>query len=299
MTVDWRPVGSLPLADDPFTPRPARLIARREETPETATLWLQGLDGAIGPPRPGQFFMVWAFGVGEIPISVSHLGAPDQATAAAGAPGGRRDPDVVVGLTIRAVGAVSRALARLPVGEVVGLRGPFGRGWELDDARPTVVAIAGGLGLAPLRPAVLAARATATVETVRLIVGARAASQMVFRDEFERWQADGIEIVTTVDRPEPGWTGRVGLVTDHLGVLDEPPATTALLCGPEIMMRAAAGSLVVRGVPAAQVQLSLERAMKCGMGLCGRCQLGPLFVCHDGPVRRYSDVASILEVRGA
>lgn len=229
---------------------------------------------------PGQFAMLWAPGIGEVPISYSGIGP------------GRR-----VEHTIRAVGATTTALCALGPGDIVGVRAPFGRGWRLDDlAGRDVVVMAGGLGLAPLRP-VLEAADTLRASSVRLLVGARSPDTILFADQLtERWAALTREV--TVDHAERGWDGAVGpLRASMAGDLDDPAEAGALLCGPEIMMRVLSRQLVDAGLRPDRIQVSLERSMHCGIGLCGHCQLGPLFTCVDGPVVDWSSADPLLAVR--
>ncbi len=280
-------VGRLPgKATDPFLPTCYRVAAVRRELADTVTLDLLPESGAARPDfAPGQFNMLYAFGIGEIPISVS--GPPDRGSA--------------FSHTVRSVGAVSAALAKLAPGAVIGLRGPYGRGWPLEAAEDgDVVLIAGGLGLAPLRPALYAILARrGRYGRVALLCGSRTPSDQLFRDELERWseRAD-LQVLRTVDHADASWHGTVGVVPALVTRTTFDPAnTTAMVCGPEIMMRFSAAALVQAGVAASHVHLSLERNMHCAIGLCGHCQFGPDFVCKDGPVTTYERVAQALVVR--
>lgn len=268
----------------PMTPAPYRIRSRRPDRADTVTLTLEPLEGAAPPFLPGQFTMLYAPGVGEIPISIS---------------GRARSGGYVQ--TIRAVGAVSRALCHLPVGSVVGVRGPYGSAWRPSAAAGMdVVVAAGGLGLAPLRPVIreLAAHGS-RYGRISLIVGTRTPATLIYPRELARWRdVNGIDVQVTVDHPDRTWKGPVGLVTKLIDrIVFEPRRTYAFVCGPEIMMRAVAAELVRRHVPAERIALSLERNMKCGIGRCGHCQLGPLFTCVDGPVLGYDRAAPLLEVR--
>jgi NAD(P)H-flavin reductase len=267
----------------PMVPRPYRVAGRRRETRDT---WTLDLVPASGPPitvEPGQFMMVYAFGVGEVPVSVSDCSA------------GR------LVHTVRAVGAVTEALCASRPGTVVGVRGPFGRGWPMADAAGAdVVVVAGGLGLAPLRPLVrevLARRDDFGAVTV--LVGSRTPADVLYRREVAGWRdRRDVQAEVTVDAAGAGWAGRVGLVTALLpAVRFDPAAAVAFVCGPEVMMRFVARALVDAGVPARRVQLSLERSMRCGVGHCGHCQLGPTLICRDGPVYSYAEVGPLLAVR--
>lgn len=264
-------------------PVPYRVSARHEETADTVTLAMEPVDRPIAVARPGQFNMLYTFGVGEVPISVS----------------GPANGGGVVH-TLRAVGAVTRALHAAAPGDVIGLRGPFGVGWPLPAPEHSdLVIVAGGIGLAPLRPAVqhaLAARPR--YRRVTLLVGARTPGDLLFTGEYAGWVAGGIEVRVTVDRADAGWDGQVGVVTTLFdGVVSDPARTVALTCGPEVMMRHTARALLDRGVPAGAIQVSLERNMRCGVALCGHCQLGPLLVCRDGPVVGFDRAEPLLAVK--
>ncbi|BBX65793.1 oxidoreductase [Mycobacterium saskatchewanense] len=269
-----------------MAPVPYRVRSRVVESPDSATLCLEPLRHVLRTPQPGEFMMLYAFGVGEAAISISG------------------DPTVTDGSithTVRAVGAVSRALHDAAPGAIIGVRGPFGTTWGLDEAAGRdLVMVAGGVGLCPLRPAVLGALAQRSrYGKLTLIVGARSRSDFVFAAQLEKWADDPqIELHVTVDVPVQGWRGEVGLVTEPLRRLAlDPGRTTAFLCGPEPMLRFAAEALVAKGVAAQDVRVSLERNMQCGIGLCGHCQLGPLLVCRDGPVVGYDVAGPLLRVK--
>lgn len=264
-------------------PVPYRVVGRRAETHDTATLVLRPVDVRIGLARPGQFTMLYAFGVGEVPISMSGL----------------PDGDTLVH-TLRAVGAVTRALYDSRPGDVLGVRGPFGLGWRPPERTGgDLVLVAGGIGLAPLRPVLAQALALRSAyRRVCLLVGARTPDDLLYGADYDGWRAAGADVWVTVDRPVHGWTGAVGVVPFLLDALPlEPDRTTAMVCGPEIMMRFTAAALRRRGVPADAIQLSLERCMHCGVGWCGHCQLGPLMLCRDGPVVDYGTAEPLLAVR--
>ncbi|MFF9287107.1 FAD/NAD(P)-binding protein [Streptomyces griseosporeus] len=262
-------------------PVPYRVTARRRETADTATLYLAPVREALPDFAPGQFAMVHCFGRGEIPLSVSSV----QAT------GG-------LAHTVRAVGAVSAGLCAARAGDVVGLRGPYGTAWGLETAHgQDVIVVAGGIGLAPLRPLILqAVAAPEAYGRVSVLVGARTPAELVGREEITRWPTAFTGV--TVDRPGPGWHGEVGLVT---ALLDRAPfeaaRASAFVCGPEPMIRAAARDLTGRGVRPERVRVSLERNMRCATGHCGHCQLGPLLLCRDGPVVGWDTVEDLVSVR--
>jgi NAD(P)H-flavin reductase len=267
-----------------MVPRLFRLADRRQDTPDTFTMKLEPADGVRLGFTPGQFTMLSAFGVGEVPISVSS------------ASGG----NYPLQHTIRDVGAVTHSLSNTPVGDMVGVRGPYGTGWDVGDgAEGDVVLVAGGIGLAPLRPAMLEVlQHRQRYGRVVLLYGSRSPEDLLFTDELRRWENLGVEVLVTVDYGTTAWDGRVGLVTTLIARAGfDPRSTLALVCGPEIMMRFTAAALVERGVRPDQIRVSLERNMRCGVGLCGHCQYRELFVCVDGPVLPYAAVAGLLGTR--
>lgn len=271
-------------APDSSTPQPYEVLYRTEETADTVTLSISPVDQALPPFAPGRFAMLYAFGVGEIPVSVS------------GIPYGTGP----LRHTIRAVGAVSAALHALRPGDVVGVRGPFGTGWDLAGAAGgDVLVVAGGIGLAPLRPLVHAALATPSrYRRLSVLIGARSPGDLLYRREVAAWQRRA-RVGVTVDRPDHTWRGHVGLVTALLGrAVTDPAHTTAFLCGPESMIRHTGRDLLMRGVPARRIRVSLERNMRCGSATCGHCQLGPVLLCRDGPVIGYDRAADLLNIRG-
>ncbi len=279
-TAEW------PTTSSSMSPVPYRITDRVTENRDSATLRLQPVGPPLAPPQPGEFMMMYAFGVGEIAISVSGVPTAD---------------DDTITHTVRAVGAVSRALHDAAPGTVIGMRGPFGTNWGLDDAvGRDLVIVAGGVGLAPLRPVVLGALAQRDdFGTVTLIAGARSRDDFLFADELARWVGDGtIDVHPTVDVPVQGWPGEVGFVTEPLRRLQlRPERTTAFMCGPELMMRNSANVLLAKGLSANAIRVSLERNMQCGIGWCGHCQLGPLLLCRDGPVVGYDTAEPLLRVK--
>jgi NAD(P)H-flavin reductase len=279
------PPAEAPVAPGPMVPRPFRVVSRRQETEDTWTLALEPAGGGPAPAfRPGQFNMLYAFGVGEVPISIS--GDP------AGGP---------LEHTVRAVGPVSAAICRAQPGGQLGVRGPFGSGWPLKGAAGRhVVVVAGGVGLAPLRPALLAALAgRERLAGLILLCGGRAPAQLLFRSQLEDWQADPrLDVGVTVDSAEAGWLGHVGVVTTLIGdARFDPARATAFVVGPEVMMRFTVEALLARGMDAADVHISIERNMKCAIAHCGRCQLGPAFACREGPVMSFATVERFFRLR--
>lgn len=276
-----------PHAANPWLSHTAVIDAITPEAPGVSTYRLRLRDAAIASAyrfQPGQFNMLWVPGAGEVAISLSG----DPAT------GGRLDH------TIRVARNVTTLLSRMKPGDTIGLRGPYGSAWPLDAALGgDVVLIAGGIGLAPLRPAVLhLLRQRERYGDLALLYGTRSPATLLYPNEYAAWTSRGLSVQTTVDRAGGGWTGHVGVVTlllDRLRLTD-PRRTTVLICGPEVMMRFCARSALARGIPAENLWISAERNMQCAVGLCGHCQWGPEFVCKDGPVFRYDRIARFFAV---
>jgi len=275
----------------PLLPVPYRVVKRVVESDTVVTLFLDALKGDNLAFRPGQFSMLTAFGVGEIAVSIS--GSPSE-----GGP---------IRHTIASVGAVSHALCSLRVGSLVGVRGPFGNGWDLTGAGKAsssvedVVVVAGGVGLAPLRSAILELleMKRGNKGNVVVLIGSRSPDQLLFKEELSVWRSRGAYVEATVDRADASWSGNVGVVTSLIGSAPfDPDNALALVCGPEVMMRFTARALSDRGLDENRIQLSLERNMQCGIGWCGHCQLGPYLLCRDGPVFPYGDrLAKLLAER--
>ncbi len=264
---------------DKLAPTWTRVVAIRRETADTVTLTVE----ADEPFEPGQFDMLTALGIGECPVS--HSGHPRI--------------DGVHEHTIRRVGAVTNALAALKPGQTIGIRGPYGRGWPMPDLVDNdIVVIAGGIGLAPLRPVILALESDpGSYGRAVLLVGARAPADIPFPSDLDRWEASSaIDSYVTVDRADDRWEGPVGLVTRQLGPAAVDPDSIALMCGPEIMMRFAAADLLALGMAPERIFVSFERNMECGVGLCGHCQVGPIFVCREGPVVPWTVAADLMRV---
>lgn len=266
-------------APEPMAPSLYRVTEVLTETGDVATVTFEPCGEQLAAPAPGQFVMAWAFGVGEVPISVSRV-----------------DGDRLL-LTVRNVGPVSAAIVGARTGDVLGLRGPFGTAWPVDHvAGRHVLVVAGGLGLAPLRMAIdrLVAVGPATLDVV---VGARTPDQVLYPLDLQRWPELGARVHVTVDTADRSWHGAVGTATSMVERL-HGGYDLALVCGPELMMTSAARAVLRAGVARDAVWVSLERNMHCGIGHCGRCQLGPLLLCRDGAVVRWDLSERWLEVRG-
>jgi NAD(P)H-flavin reductase len=277
------PAAAEAAAVGPMVPSPFRVRRRRRETADTWTLTLEPVAGEPIAPAPGQFTMLYAFGVGEIAISVSG------------------SADGLLTHTVRAVGAVSGAVCAARAGSVLGVRGPFGNSWPLTEAAGAdVVVVAGGVGLAPLRTSVQwLERARGDYGEVTLLYGGRTPADLLYRRELDQLEARGkLTVGVTVDAAARGWSGNVGVVPKLVaGAKFDPASTVALVCGPEIMMRFSAEALLERGVAPERIYVSMERNMQCGLGHCGHCQLGPTLICRDGPVYSYDVLAPLMEVR--
>lgn len=233
---------------------------------------------------PGQFNMLYVPGFGEAAISMSSEM--------------ERDKEIIVH-TVRHVGNVTNGLSNLNKGDAIGIRGPFGTAWPLDQLHNMDLVIAcGGIGLPPLRGAIYhILRQRSAFGKVTLLYGARTPSDLLYREEYETWKNGGIDVQVTVDRGDLSWDGRVGVVPMwfyHLKV--EPRKTAILTCGPEIMIRFVIYEALARRIPTDQIFISLERNMKCGLGICGHCQQGPYFICKDGPVFTYRSLESIFNI---
>ena len=268
---------------DPMLPQPFLVRRVRRETPDTFTVEIEPANaGKIFKFAPGQFNMLYVFGIGEIAISIC------------ADPRGKS-----LMHTTRVVGTVTKAMRRLRRGDMLGVRGPFGSCWPIEQAAGhDVVLIAGGIGLAPLRGALsqLLRRRNKPGKVV-LLYGVRTPEDMLYRHELERWRSAGLQIFATADRATGSWPGHVGVVTALIPRAPfDPVNTVAMVCGPEVMMRYTVLELQKRGISEKSIFLSMERNMKCAVGFCGHCQFGPEFICKDGPVFRYDRVKKWLEI---
>ena len=272
-----------PRVAEATVPRPFAVAERRRETADTWTLELEAVGGPPLAPLPGQFTMLYAFGIGEVPISVS----------------GRNGDRLVQ--TIRAVGPVTEAICASGPGTVLGVRGPFGNAWPLELAQGRdLVIVAGGIGLAPLHGAL--EHALSHRERYRglaLLYGARTPADLLYRVELaELRERGGLQLDVTVDAADEHWRGHVGVVPKLVGRAGfDPRDAIALVVGPEVMMRYTIEALVDRGIDLERIFVSMERNMRCGLGHCGHCQLGPTLICRDGPVYTAAAIAELMEVR--
>jgi NAD(P)H-flavin reductase len=274
--------------ENPFTFERGLVVNVVEEAPGVKTYTVR-LGGGYAA-SPGQFNMIYIYGLGEVPVSISSLPR-------------RHGGYVYVDHTIRVVGAVTRAIvARVAPGSVVGVRGPYGRGWPLREAEGRdLVVVAGGIGLAPLKPVI--ERVAAEREAygrVNILYGARTPEQLLYKRELEGYaKIPNTKLLLSVDSAGSGWPHHVGFVTDLIDHVDvDVESAVAFICGPEVMMRVAVKKLLERGFKEDRVYVSLERRMRCGVGVCGTCQLGHYFVCRDGPVFSISELGEYFWVEG-
>jgi NAD(P)H-flavin reductase len=275
---------SVEIGLNPMLPQTFRVRRVRRETPDTFTLEIEAANGDRAFSfAPGQFNMLYAFGVGEIAISIS------------------ADPDdKSLTHTTRVVGTVTKALGKLRAGDTLGVRGPFGSNWPVEQVTGhDVVVVAGGIGLAPLRGALEhLLRQRKQFGRLVLLYGVRTPEDVLYRRDLERWRSEELQIYLTVDRATGSWSGHVGVVTSLISHAPFDPVTAvAMICGPEIMMRYTVLELQKRGLAEERIFLSMERNMKCAIGFCGHCQFGPEFICKDGPVFRYDRIKNWLGIR--
>jgi NAD(P)H-flavin reductase len=265
-------------------------VEKRKEAPGIYTYRLRFRDEALRRSfrfQPGQFNMIYAFGAGEVAISiVSDPSEPD-----------------LLDHTIRIVGSVTGVLDRLGKGDVIGLRGPYGSAWPLREAEgKRVIIVTGGLGCAPVVSVInYIIQRRASYGRLQILHGVKTPKDLLYRERFRAWrQIPDTEVYLTVDHPDRQWRYSVGMVTNLFSQIEiDPENSIAMMCGPEIMMRYAARDLMRHGLPADQIYISMERNMKCAIAFCGHCQFGPTFVCREGPVYRFDRIQKWFETREA
>jgi NAD(P)H-flavin reductase len=270
---------------DNMAPVPFRVRRTAQETYDTFTMELEPAGKGDFTFAAGQFNMLYVFGVGEVPISIS---------------GDPTNPLPLIHTT-RAVGTVTKAMMNLKKGDILGLRGPFGTSWPMDKAKgKDVVIVTGGIGLPPLRPAIYQLLANRDdYRKIVLLYGARTPADILFPEELEQWRGRfDIQVAITVDRANADWRGNVGVVTRLIPKAGfNPKNAVAMIVGPEIMMHYTVMELQKSGLADRDIYVSMERNMKCGIGLCGHCQCGPTFICKDGPVYTHEAIGSLLRKR--
>lgn len=274
---------------NPYLMHPARIVGKSQEAQGIYTYRVQLINAAVRKAFRfvgGQFNMVYAFGVGEVAMSI--VSDPD-------------DPEFL-DHTIRMVGRVTQAIGRLGTGDVLGIRGPYGRGWPLDRARgKDVLIVTGGLGCAPVVGVIeYIFRRRDSYGAVTILHGVKAPQDLLYRERFDVWRSQpNTEVYLSSDQPTKSWQYHVGVVTELFEqVTITPGRTIVMMCGPEIMMRVGIPILVRRGISETAIFLTLERHMECGIGLCGHCQMGPYLICKDGPVMRFDTVSAWLGRHG-
>ncbi len=278
--------------NNPFLQHEAEIIQRLDEGPSVITFRLRFTDPEFRKQysfQPGQFNMVYLYGVGEVAISiVSDPVCPVE--------------ECLYDHTFRVVGRVTKGLAGLKEGDRLGIRGPFGRGWPVEEAvNKNIIVVTGGLGCAPSVSAInymLARRDN--YGHLKIFQGVKCSGDLIYCDLYDKWDEDAnTKVYLSSDEPDPEWKWEVGTVVDHLKQIDiEPEKTICMMCGPEGMMKAAAETLIAKNLSEDQIYLSMERNMKCGVGLCGHCQIGGDFVCKDGPVFKYTEIKALLGKKG-
>lgn len=267
--------------DSPYLPIPA-LVERATRITEYERLFKIRPDGVRFAFDPGQFFMAGIPGYGEGPFSVA---APQSA-------------DGSIELCIRAVGNLTNALHRLEKGDTLWIRGPFGRGFKMDELKGRdMLFIAGGIGIVPMRSLILAVlEERESFGDLKLVYGCKSPKDFIFNNEVEEWSTAGVRASVTVDTPLDGWTGNVGVVTTLMPSLKvDPPKTVAAVIGPPVMYRFVILKLRDLKLNEEDILLSLERRMKCGLGKCGHCQINSSYVCQDGPVYRLTELGGMYE----
>lgn len=274
---------------DPYCPKQAIILERKQETPTVFTLRLQLTDADQQKAfrfQPGTFNMLYLYGVGEVAISIIS------------------DPldTETFDHTIRAVGRVTRAISQLKVGDKIGVRGAFGRGWPLEQAKgKNVTIISGGIGCAPVVSVIhYIARRRADYGRLQIFQGIKHSSDMIFNEYFTRWQSiPQTEVVVAADKSESGWSWSTGRLVDTIKRTPlDPTNQVVMMCGPEVMMEFVVKELLSRGFDEQSIYLSMERNMECGIGQCGHCQIGPYFVCKDGPIFAYPQLKPLFNVPG-
>jgi NAD(P)H-flavin reductase len=274
---------------DPYLPIEAEVVDRLRESDTIFTLRLRVCDPGVRQTfrfEPGQFNMVYLYGVGEVPISIVS------------------DPEYedLLDHTIRIVGRVTRGLARLRRGDRLGIRGPYGRSWPLERARGhDLTIVTGGLGCAPVVSVInYVLKRRTEFGFLTIIQGVKHSADLIWRERYVEWaKLPRVKVLLAADQGSAHWPWHVGVVTELLDQAPaEPGSTVFMMCGPEVMMRNAARIVSARGHADSDIYLSIERNMQCALGHCGHCQYGAPFVCREGPVFSYGQVKQILGERG-
>lgn len=268
-----------------YYPYVAEVVERLQESSDIFTLKLRFTNPEVQKKyifAPGQFNMLYLYGIGEIPISI--VSDP-------------KEPEIITH-TIRVVGSVTKGFDKLLVGDHIGVRGPFGYGWPVQKAiNKDVVVITGGLGCAPVTAAInYILQRRSQYGDLKILQGIKCSAEHIYCERYDRWsKALNTEVIISTDKGEPDWPGAIGFVTEHIKHLSfEENNSVVMMCGPEIMMRVAIIQFLKRNVAEENIYLSMERSMHCGIGHCGHCQIGGVFVCKDGPVFSYPKIKELL-----
>lgn len=266
---------------DPYLPQEAIVVARQQESPHIVSLWLKFTDAEVHAnyqAQPGQFNMLYAYGEGEVPISVSNTKTDEYSCIH----------------TIRAQGHVTKALQQLKPGDTLGIRGPFGKGWPLELAKnKEIIIISGGIGCAPTIGAIeQMLEQRDQYKSIHILYGVKESEDLLFQNKFEQWQQqkDIFIHLATENTPKGKW--HKGYITDLISQLPikSKEHAISMMCGPEQMMHVASEELLKKGLTSNHLFLSLERNMQCGIGHCGHCQCGKKLICQDGPVFSYDEI---------
>ncbi len=274
---------------DPYLPKEVEIIQRTQESSSIFTLHFRFTDEEHHKQfqfYPGQFNMLYLYGVGEVAISI--VSDPRKKT--------------FLSHTIRAVGRVTKAMQKLQVGDRLGIRGPFGVGWPLQKTiGKDIIVLTGGLGCAPsvsIINYILGRRRH--YGKLSILQGVKHSDDFIFRKQYAKWQkSDHTEVYIAADQAGPKWPWGVGYVTDLIDhIMIQPDNSVVMMCGPEMMMNTAVKVFTQKGILENDIYLSMERNMECGIGHCGHCQYGGLFVCKDGPVFAYSQIKELFKESG-
>lgn len=275
---------------DSYLQHEAEIIDRTQDTLNVFTIGLQFTDPEVQKSyvfQPGQFNMLYLYGVGEVAISIVY----------------EREDKAVFSHTIHAVGRVTKGMAKLKVGDRLGVRGPFGRGWPMEEAKgKDVVIVTGGVGCAPVVGAInYVLQHRDQYRKLIVMQGVKHSEEFFYQERYKRWKnSPNMEIFVSASRGHgPEWPWQSGRITNYVEGLDiDPKNVITMVCGPEGLMRTAALEFVKKGLSEKDIYLSMERNMHCGVGHCGHCQLGGVFICKDGPIFQYAEIKDILGIKG-
>ncbi len=274
---------------NPHQPHEAIIVERIDEGADMFSLRLKFSDPKLQDDyefEPGQFNMLYLYGVGEIAISI--VSDPEDSH--------------IIDHTIRIVGRVTRGMANLKTGDRIGLRGPYGRGWPMLEAKQKdVIIVTGGLGCAPVVSAInYIEQRRGDYGRLNIVQGVKHSADLIWKSRYDRWrQLPQTRVFLTADVGDVLWPWHVGPVTTLFDQMEyDPDNVTVMMCGPEGMMHAACTHLLEKNIASSQLFLSMERNMQCALGHCGHCQYGSKFICKNGPVFSYDKIADLFSVKG-